>query len=220
VPRLVDDNFVVLITMIETRGEGGQFLAAPSPGYELLQGDFPAIPEITGQERQLLISAAISLNEYVEREKVEGLKPRPSAGTRLPGDDFNERGNVSEILRKHAWVAVRHNGVYEHWRRPGKDRGVSASLINERFFKVFSTNALPLEAEKVYSPLAIFALLEHGGDYATAARELSQQGYGDKTARASGGEAAWPDPEPLRRPIEPPQPFPVEVLGGVLELLR
>jgi hypothetical protein len=72
VPMLVGGKFLVKLTMIETRGEGGQFLAAPSPGYELLQGDFTAVPTITAEERQILINAALALNTYVDPAKTEG----------------------------------------------------------------------------------------------------------------------------------------------------
>ena len=52
-------------TLIETRGEGGLFLCAPSPGYEFLQGDFAKLPILTADERDVLLSAAWSLNEYM-----------------------------------------------------------------------------------------------------------------------------------------------------------
>ena len=34
----------VVLTTIETRGEGGLFLCAPTPGYELVQGDLAELP--------------------------------------------------------------------------------------------------------------------------------------------------------------------------------
>ena len=51
-------------TLIETRGKGGQFLATPTAGYDFLQGDFTTVPVITPEERQILIDAALALNEY------------------------------------------------------------------------------------------------------------------------------------------------------------
>jgi hypothetical protein len=211
-PRLVDGRFEVIMTMIETRGEGGQFLAAPSPGYELLHGDFTAVPIITAAERQILVDAALALNEYVDPAKTEGAGHRRAKGTERPGDAFNETGDVVALLEKHSWTQVRENGAFQHWRRPGKTSGQSASLIDGKIFYVFSQNALPFEAGKVYSPYAVYAVLEHAGDYSAAARQLCKQGYGEP--RATGGD--WPDPEPLRRTPDPPEPFPVEALGGVL----
>jgi len=49
VPRrdLTTGEWFVSVTLIETRGEGGLFLCAPSPGYELLQGDLADPPVLT-----------------------------------------------------------------------------------------------------------------------------------------------------------------------------
>jgi hypothetical protein len=48
---------------IETRGNGGYALVAPSTGYALLQGKFSQLPKITAYERKILIEAAKALNE-------------------------------------------------------------------------------------------------------------------------------------------------------------
>ena len=66
----------------------------------------------------------------------------------------------------------------QHWTRPGKRSGTSATL-KDRTFYVFSSNAHPFEPNRGYSPFAVFALLEHGGDYEAAARELGEAGYGN-----------------------------------------
>lgn len=42
-----------LATLIETRGEGGLFLCAPTAGYSLTQGEFTHIPQITAAERDV-----------------------------------------------------------------------------------------------------------------------------------------------------------------------
>ncbi len=175
VPRKEPDGrFSVLITLIETRGEGGLFLCAPSPGYELTQGVFRNIPVITAEQRDILLEAAWSLNEFIpEPEKIE-TTAIPSA--QRPGDDFNQRGDVRELLVKHGWSLVR-SGENEYWRRPGKDRGWSATLKNGVLY-VFSSNADPFESDKAYSPFGVYARLEHGGDYRKAAVALRGHGFG------------------------------------------
>jgi hypothetical protein len=192
VPLMVEGGFVVTPTMIETRGEGGQFLAAPSPGYELLQGDFAAAPIISAEERQILINAALALNEFVDPNQVEGTGHRRPKGTGRPGDAFNETGDVVVLLEKRKWKHVGENNIYQHWRRPGKALGQSASLINGKIFKVFSENASPFEAGKAYSPFAVYTMLEHDGDYSAAARELSKQGYGQRAASEDSPPGAHP----------------------------
>ncbi len=167
-------------TLIETRGEGGLFLCAPSPGYEILQGDLAAPPVIDESERDILLSAAWSLNECW---KVQDASPMVTAVAGRPGDDFNDRGDVRELLAKHGWTLAR-SGDNEYWRRPGKSAGSSATL-KDRVFYVFSSNAAPFEPQRAYAPFTLYALLEHGGDYAVAAAMLRAKGFG-QTPDATG----------------------------------
>ena len=55
-------------------------------------------------------------------------------------------------------------------------------LIEGKIFHCFSSNATPFEQNKAYSPSAIYALLEHGGDFKKASKALSAQGYGTPKA--------------------------------------
>ncbi len=54
-----------ITTLIETRGEGGLFLCAPTPGYEVTQGDLRNLPILTKAERETLLQAAWELNEHL-----------------------------------------------------------------------------------------------------------------------------------------------------------
>ena len=172
-PRKVGDRFGVTHTLIETRGEGGLFLCAPTRGYELQQGAFDRIPVLSAAERAILIEAAHALNETVPP-----VKSGPAEATAIgrPGDDFNDRGDVREILRRHGWSLVQA-GDNEYWRRPGKDSGWSATL-KDRVLYVFSSNAAPFEPDRAYAPFSVYALLGHDGNFTEAARALRSQGYG------------------------------------------
>ena len=220
------------VTLIETRGEGGLFLCAPTAGYEAIQGDLRTPPVLTEADRDALLAAAWELNEYLpplvgetrpcgQRDAKEspvaasgehpgadnsdtgafsaensdngrsrphnsenGPTPASSVAqgafppeiSHRPGDDFNDRGDVRDVLAQHGW-ALAKPGENEYWRRPGKTSGWSASL-KDRVFYVFSANAAPFEPSRAYSPFAVYALLNHGGDYETAARSLRMSGYG------------------------------------------
>jgi hypothetical protein len=170
-----EGNWHVILTLIETRGQGGLFLCAPTPGYALLQGDLTTLPVLTAPERELLLEAAWSLNEYIPEPEATPQAVIPT-DTLRPGDDYNARGDVRALLQSHGWTCVKC-GENEYWRRPGKTSGWSASLKNGVFY-VWSTNAQPFEHEKAYSPFSVYALLEHGGDFSKAAAELGKQGYG------------------------------------------
>jgi hypothetical protein len=165
-------------TLIETRGDGGYFLVAPSPGYALVSGSFARLPILTEDERDDLLSVARSFDESTKREAAS--KPAPGLpGALSPCDDYDLRADVPELLRAHGWTPA--GG--KHWTRPGKARGVSASwdVVPGRFW-VFSSST-QFEPQHLYRPYAVFAMLECGGDFAEAARRLRRMGYGDTSPR-------------------------------------
>jgi len=185
--RKEGDKFFIVPDLIETRGEGGYCVTSPSSGYKLLQGDYRNPPEISCEERKILIDTARSFNEWIPQDAlVDGSsRLQRDSKSKLPGDDFNQHADPWPILEKHGWkktgqTATVNGEPAEYLMRPGKDRGNSATLIGGRVFYNFSTNAYPFEPDKAYFPFAIYAILEHNGDYQQAARELSKQGYGDK----------------------------------------
>lgn len=175
-PRKNGDRWEVIITLIETRGQGGLFLCAPSPGYEIKLGRLEKLTVVTPDERDILLSAAYALNE--RHPQPEPITVTGEASEGRPGDEFNQRGDIRALLQKHGWSLFRA-GENEHWCRPGKERSTSATL-KEGVLYVFSSNASPFEQAKAYSPFGAFALLEHGGDYRKAAAALHAQGFGTK----------------------------------------
>ncbi len=170
------DGYFIYPCQIETRGTGGYFLAAPTPGYQVTNGhSFLALPSITPEERQILFRAARALNKKVITREPRNYSSEPDG--QRPGDIFNQKGDIKPLLEKHGWTQTRSNGDFEHWARPGKARGWSASLIDGKILYNFSTNAAPFEPEKAYSPFSVYGLLEHGGNFEQAARDLKAQGY-------------------------------------------
>jgi len=208
-------NWSILLTFIETRGEGGIFLCWPSEGYSIVQGSLTELPVITAEEREILLSAAWSLNEHHADPEPEPVPAAPTYGLR-PGDDYAQRGDVRDVLLKHGWVLVK-SGENEYWRRPGRDVGWSATL-RDRVFYVFSSNAAPFEPGKAYGPFAVYTYLEHNGDFVAAARALSSEGYGGTPAIVSIGDRE----DPATPAMVDPGPTPVEMLrvpGFISELM-
>lgn len=174
-----DGSFHVLQVLIETRGEGGLFLCDYCPGYSLLQGAWTSVPTLTASERDALLQAAWDLNEYapppVDLERSRSV----SSCADRPGDDYNLRGDLHALLEHHGWTYVMDRGENQMWRRPGKADSWSASL-RDRVFYVFSSNAAPFEPHRGYSPLSVYTLLEHGGDFNAAIKALRKDGYGEE----------------------------------------
>ncbi len=173
--------------LIETRGEGAYFACDPTPGYQLISGDFTAIPEITPEERNLLLECARALNRYTKDEFLHtGMPKKRMVSIARPGDDFNLRGEISPVLREAGWSHVFDRGGTQYWRRPGKNRGISASYNNQpNMFYVFSSNADPLQPETWYTKFALLTLLKYAGDATAAAKDLAEQGYGETTVASA-----------------------------------
>jgi hypothetical protein len=188
-PIEVDGRYFAVVTMIETRGEGGYFLCTPSPGYYLTQGRISIMASITPTERAILIQAALALNEWVNPKNIQGrMSSQSRASPEQPGEDYNQRGDFRDILQKHDWRPCGQRGDIEHWRRPGKTYGTSASLLGGKVFYVFSTNAAPFEAERGYSPFGVYTLLEQGGDFKAAAKALAKEGFGTPPHRSQASK--------------------------------
>ena len=185
-------------TLIETRGEGGLILCAPSQGYALCQNDYASLPTLSEEERETLLDAAWKLNELAEEEQPEppqqehapgAVQPAAPCGTQVrPGDDFNARGDFRSLLQRHGWKPLRATADgNEHWQRPGKKGDGTSATLKDGSFYVFSSNASPFEPGKSYSPFMAYALLEHGGDCADAASALAREGYGSTTPQDASG---------------------------------
>ena len=198
-----------LEVLIETRGEGGYVIAPESPpgchpakkSYSQLQGDLTQIPSITAEHRAVLLECARAFNEHVDSKRIISGPSR--RGRNRPGDEFNERAGWEEILAAHGWENVGQLGQETHWRRPGKNIGISATTNfggSDRFYN-FSTNGHPFEAETSYTKFAAHALLNHEGDFSMAASDLAATGYGqsqdtysaNSVFSATQSAVSWPD---------------------------
>jgi len=232
----LDTDTGAIETLIETRGEGGYTIAPGSPlachpdnkPYTFLRGRPKTLPTITGEQRTLLLALASSFNEYV---KPEAMRREPKTHTQesaglSPGDDYNARGDYESLLERHGWQHKGGHGGKTLWQRPGKTGpGISATSNygGRGLLHVFSSNAAPFEPEQSYSPFGVYALLEHGGDYSEAARELGRQGYGThlpQTARMSAGKGAgvYTEQSPFAPPAAPVSEWPThapEALYGL-----
>lgn len=193
--------------LIETRGQGGFIVCAPSNGrthpsglpWQSIVGKPGDAARVTVAERDALYAVARSLDQMPSRAAKPN-QAEPTAftaagtpGTR-PGDDYNARATWEEILIPHGWQVAARRGRETHWTRPGKDLrdGISATTGHagdaDRLF-VFSSST-EFQPEVPYSKFAAYTLLEHGGDYAAAARALAP----DRNTRRN--QLDWVEPSP------------------------
>lgn len=200
--RVVDTGSEVLI---ETRGEGGYVVVAPSRGpvhpserpWVLLSGGFDSIAEITPSERRGLLDLARTFDGVTaNRARTEVQRASTTREAGRPGDDYNTRAAWAQILKPRGWELVHVDGDgRQHWRRPGKTIGTSATVTPDgEVLYVFSTSAAPLEAERAYDKFGAYAALEHGGDHRAAASALRTGGFAEVSVAVAAGSAG-------RRPV-------------------
>jgi hypothetical protein len=167
---------------IETRGEGGYFVCAPSVGYQWYYGNMSTIQKLTDEETEIILSTAASLNEVITEDKQQPLQQFPKInGDLTPFDDYNSSHDIVGLLQSHGWKMIFQRGEVYYFQRPGKEgRGISATwnAVPDRFY-VFST-ATNFENNHIYKASAVYAILEHGGNWSEAARALAANGYGKK----------------------------------------
>lgn len=192
--RWIDGRYVKLVTLLETRGEGGYVLAPGSPPechptgkpYLLIAGDLCSIPIITPHERAVLLDVARSFNRYIRPERVyqQGSMRRQINHSNRPGDQFNAKSDWHSLLTSHGWKFICQRGEISYWRRPGKVApSISATTNYEgsNLLYVFSSNAYPFQENAAYSLFSAYSLLDHNGDFRAAAKALSEQGFGSQS---------------------------------------
>ena len=208
---------------IETRGQGGQFLVAPSRATSkqdgkqrpyILHGTLQAVPTITAEDVALLHSIASSFDESGHQEQKR--LPRNQGGTisgDRPGDRYNHVTDWNELLVRYGWRCLKTMGDRQHWQRPGKTGPeASGTLHPTKGFWCFSTST-PLPTQQPLTPFAVFTYMEYGGDFVAAARALAAE---HTPAHPIGEQPPHPalaaDPTAALcapcKPVQPPAPLP------------
>ena len=185
--------------IIETRGEGGYIIVAPSNGsvhpsgdeYRCVSGSITTIVEISPIERKDLIELAKTMTRFVRAESTQVESASTCAAGR-PGEDFNARASWSDVLEPHGWHKVFQRGDTTYWRRPQKYEGVSATTgyAGSDYLYVFTTSTA-LESERGYTKFGAYALLNHNADFRAATKALAAQGYGEPIRKAENDQVVF-----------------------------
>lgn len=215
--ELLADPADKIKVLIETRGEGGYTILAPSNGkvhptggaWTLEAGGFPTIANITVDERDQLFRLARTFDAMPPQAPRKA--PAGVDGDR-PGDLYDAQPDIHArtlaLLETHGWTLVYTRGGIDYLRRPGKDEGVSATLgrAGPGVLHVFSSST-EFETES-HKPFRVYAILEHGGDWSAAANALAGHEYVTVTTST---------PEPPPRPVDQwPDPPSDAAFHGVL----
>lgn len=186
--------------LAETRGTGGFVVLAPSGGrvhatgrpYVRLAGGPATIPTITREQRDELHAIVYAALDTMPADETVTAGPvdakwsttyQGAAGDVTPGDDYEARTDWSEILT--GWTLVFTRGTTRYWRRPGKNEGISATTghAGDRDRLYVFTSSTAFDPEVPYTKFGAYALLNHHGDHAAAAKTLADAGHGHRAPR-------------------------------------
>lgn len=230
--------------LIETRGEGGFVVIAPSNGtthptggaWRLDMGGLDTIAVITPEERGQLLRLCHLLDRTPEPARPS--PPRRPASptshgdeTERPGDAYTAATSWPGVLEPHGWTWVFNRGDIQHWRRPGKHKGISATVnANGGDRLVVHSTSTPFQpSPSSYDRFGAHVLLDHGGDHTAAARALRHDGYGapppnrptaGPAAPAAGNDVGDVPPEKPATPIWAPDGHHLTDAGNAARFAR
>jgi hypothetical protein len=206
--------------LIETRGQGGFVILAPSNGrthptgkpWELVTGGLDTIATITPEERAALHTLCRGFDQVgdeLHREDRRDLSDSKDAEKVLhrgwelvdsrPGDEFDATHTCDEVLLDAGFVAHSTTQGGTNYTRPGKARkdGSSATVWNDdRTCTLFSSSINApteyLDGHHKLSPFRLHAALNYGGDFSEAARAWRREHRNDGRDRVRGTDLEPP----------------------------
>lgn len=157
-------------------------VSAPSPNYQVVQNSIINAPLLTRNEFEFLITVAKSFDQRPVVETPKVIKKTETENKESMDNPFyayDQSDDWINVLENHGWKKAGSCYSEIYFKRPGKNKGVSASFNKEnKKLYVFSSNAYPLEGEQSYQPYAIFAFLECNQDFKLARKKLLEMGFG------------------------------------------
>ena len=207
---------------IDIRGIGGQVLAPPTihpngQPYTWIIGHEP--DDLPLADAPLWLLKLLKPEPQPANGPTQFTKPRNhdlwDELDDSPAAHYNNQHTWNELLSIDGWRLdhTSSNGE-EHWTRPGKDNGTSATLgYQGRDALTVFTSSLPWLPEGTYSRFGYYACRHHGGDRSAAARAIRAETRNTITlpATVENCNYEWPDPTPLNEPATVPQ-FPTHTL--------
>jgi replicative DNA helicase len=121
------------------------------------------------------------------KEKINtNIKPIINTPGLSPFEDYNNRGDVVELLERNGWKVVSNTGNKVNLLRPGStDTATSGNFhTDKRTFSVFSSSTIfdvtdSKGDKKAYSPSQVYTILECNGDFKESYKKLLAGGYGE-----------------------------------------
>lgn len=176
--------------LLETRGEGGYILIPPSKGYTYDSNiQLDRIPTLTDYQRNSLIAACRSFDEldetYTQSKATIPVKVTGSGKSTI--EAFNESHTPLELMEAAGWQRGYNGGGNLHLVRPGKTirEGIGAGYSEKLNLVRIFTSSTQFEPDKTYNAFQVYAVLNHGGNYSEACKELYHAGFGERMGKVT-----------------------------------
>ena len=235
--RTIDPDTASIEVLIETRGQGGFTILAPSggkvhdtgKGWTVERGSIATLATLTAVERDALYAVCASFDELnrptVPEPDEEAHWEDVSAPTVAESwfdavvSDYN--GSTTWAAKLHGWTEHHRHGNVTYWTRPGKDPRLGHSATTnakgtDRLIAFSSAVHHLVEPwdgtgrATSYDRFSWYAIHEHNGDRLVAARQLRSEGYGPRpSAVVDTTYVPVDEEEPWGDPQPLPEPDPV-----------
>ena len=159
---------------IETRGEAGYVALAPTPGYEITEGDLTAIPFVSQARADALLAAARKLDEAPKtRQEIEAAAKRNEA----PRVKLNGQAGVIDAYNEAVTIeqALDDRGYKKRGKRYIRPDGTHGSITVKDGQSFHHNTNDPLCDGYWHDAFDVFCTLDHAGDYTKAVKAAAEQ---------------------------------------------
>jgi hypothetical protein len=167
--------------VIESRGNGGYVFVYPE--NKVGERSYFDVDFITDADRQTLWNVSRAYNyEEPKNEMQAPVKREFQSDGVSPWDDFNNQNSVLDVVIPDEFEIPRGGEKSKHTliKRHGAASAHSGYVFkNNGCMYLFSTGTI-YPHEKLITPFAAYAYKYHSGDFKAAAKDLYEQGYGDR----------------------------------------
>ena len=166
--------------IIETRGLGGYAFVYDRKVGQL---DYTELQEISEAERNTIIGCARYFDYKEDEVKYKKEVKEKQYHTDTPcWDEFNQRKSALDIVQDDFSIVSELSDKYIIKRHGAKSEHSGYIYKDSLCMYLFSTGTI-YPAEELLSPFACYTYKYHRGDFSESAKDIYNQGYGDRIER-------------------------------------
>lgn len=170
--------------VIETRGVGGYVFVYPE--NKVFKKSYFDVDFITDADHEIIWNVSKSYNyQEKEPEKVDKKITKNFSEGKTPWDDFNSQFNCIDVVVPEDFIIPNRGVKSKHTliKRHGSASPHSGYVFsNSGCMYLFSTGTI-YPHEKLLTPFATYAFKHHNGDFSAAAKDLYEQGFGERQTK-------------------------------------